>query len=232
MIGHTKFKVLLLRIYLSFSYFDFGTVGTGISLCQAIKQQLLSDVPELSSQKLAKFIRKNQKFCWVVLDGLDEFAGSMVTRTVVEDTCDIANAIMNKDLSNCRILVTTRPHLEDIFEKDELPCIYAKMEIEGFSTENSRLYFQKFFNYDAAAGNELVSYLNQNDVINELISTPLFCLMVCYLWRENFLRDVDTQTELFDNVNKFLWHHSRSRFPTLTEERLTKIVHKLGKGCP
>ena len=65
--------------------------------------------------------------------------------------------------------------------------------------------------------------------INELVSTPLFCLMVCYLWRENLLLGIDTQTKLFDSVNTFLWHHSRSRSSKYTSQWLARILHQLGK---
>ena len=103
------------------------------------------------------------------------------------------------------------------------------MEIEGFSTENSKEYIDKFFESDNAMGNELQSYLHKYDVINELVSTPLFCLMICYLWRENLLRETATQTELFDSVNIFLWHHCRAKSSKYTEEWLLRTVHLLGK---
>ena len=39
------------------------------SLGQAIKNQLLSDVHELSSKQLERFMRTYQNLCWVILDG-------------------------------------------------------------------------------------------------------------------------------------------------------------------
>ena len=69
----------------------------------------------------------------------------------------------------------------------------------------------------------------KNDVIDELVSTPLFCLMVCYLWRENRLVGIDTQTKLLDNVNAFLWYHSKTRSSKFTEEWLESTIYRLGK---
>ena len=202
-------------------------VSPETSFGQAIIEQLLHDVPELTPEPLEKFMRNNQNLCWILLDGLDEFNGGMVPSKAVPG--NIVNVISNNELTSSRVLVTTRPHLEHAFETQELRRIYAKMEIEGFSHENSKHYIDKFFHNDKAAGNKLQEYLSQHDVINALVSTPLFCLMVCYLWRENLLLDTDTQTQLFDRVNMFLWHHSKSRSSKYTLGWLARTVHQLGK---
>ena len=104
----------------------------------------------------------NQNLCWILLDGLDEFSGSMDPSTVVANS--IVSIIVNRELPSSRVLVTTRPHLEHEFERNELPRIYAKMEIEGFSYENSKHYIDKFFRNEKATGDKLQVYLNQHDV--------------------------------------------------------------------
>ena len=197
------------------------------SIGQAIIEQLLPEVEELSAAPLEQFIRSNQNLCWIIFDGLDEFAGRITSKTKAAG--NIVKVLTCKDLPGCRVLVTTRPHLETDFEQDDLPRVYAKMEIEGFSTHNQGQYIHKFFRNDVATGIDLQNYLEQNDIISELVSTPLFCLMVCYLWREGLLEGIDTQTKLFENINTFLWHHSRSRSEKYTEKWLNSIVMKLGK---
>ena len=84
------------------------------------------------------------------MDGLDEFSGSMDPSEAVAG--NIVNVIINMELPSSRVLVTTRPHLEHEFERNELPRIYAKMEIEGFSYENSKHYIDKFFRNDESYG--------------------------------------------------------------------------------
>ena len=197
------------------------------SLGEAIVEQLLFDIPELTPMSLELFIRKNQKHCWIILDGFDEFRGSLSPNA--ETMNGVVKVINYNDLPDCRVLVTTRPHLEHEFDRGELPCIYAKMEIEGFSPENSNDHINKFFQKDKALGETLQTYLSQNDVISELVSTPLFCLMICYLWRENLLLGIETQTELFDNVNHFLFQHCRAKSTKYTEKWLSRIVHQLGE---
>ena len=197
------------------------------SLGQAIIEQLLNDIPDLNPDTLEKFIQRNQKLCWIILDGLDEYGGSMVSSEELSNS--IVKVITYKELPRCRVLVTTRPHLQHEFERDQLPLIYAKMEIEGFSHKNSSQYIDKFFRNEKDTGKNLQTYLDQHDVIGELISTPLLCLMVCYLWRENLLLGIHTQTALFDSVNDFLFQHSRARSSQYTKEWLSMTLHHLGK---
>ena len=202
-------------------------VSSGSSLGEAIIEQLLHDVPFLTPEPLDNFIRMNQELCRIILDGLDEFRGTLDPSASLKKT--IVDVISTRELPRCRALVTTRPHLEHEFDQGEFPQIYAKMEIEGFSNENSKQYIDKFFRSDRALGSKLQTYLHKNDVISELISTPLFCLMICYLWRENLLHGIETQTKLFDSVNFFLWHHCRARSSKYTDQWLSRIVNQLGK---
>ena len=111
------------------------------------------------------------------------------------------------------------------------------MWIEGFSQESSREYIDKFFastsNPCPGHGHGLKVYLDDQPLINELVKTPLFCLMVCHLWSEGMLNtETATQTELLDSVNDFLMHHANAKSNSkdkITKEELIEIIRKLGK---
>ncbi|XP_030849922.1 uncharacterized protein LOC115927783 [Strongylocentrotus purpuratus] len=205
------------------------------SIGEAIKSQLLSDVNDLTPEGLESFIRENQGICHIILDGLDEYAGiSSSNRSLGSN---IVSVIRWEEFPECRVLVTTRPHLENFFNQAELPRVYTKMWIEGFSQESSREYIDKFFastsNPCGGHGHGLKVYLDDQPLINELVKTPLFCLMVCHLWSEGSLNtEIATQTELLDSVNDFLMHHANARATStynITEEELIEIICKLGK---
>ena len=103
---------------------------------------------------------------------------------------NIVGVLTYIDLADCRILVTTRPHLENNFNQGELPKVYAKMEIEGFSHENSRQYIDKFFRGDTAQGQKLKEYLDQNDVIGRIgVNTTFLFNGLLSLERESSCRD-------------------------------------------
>ena len=211
------------------------------SIGEAIKSQLLSDVNDLTPEGLESFIRENQGICHIILDGLDEYAG--ISSSNMSLGSNIVSVIRWEEFPECRVLVTTRPHLENFFNQAELPRVYTKMWIEGFSQENSREYIDKFFastsNPRLGHGHGLKVYLDDQPLINELVKTPLFCLMVCHLWSEERLNtETATQTELLDSVNVFLMHHANVRAKSkekqitqdeLTEEELIEIIRKLGK---
>ena len=206
------------------------------SIGEAIKSQLLSDVDDLTPKGLEKFIRENQGICHIILDGLDEYAGISSSKRSSES--NIVSVISWEEFPECRVLVTTRPHLENFFNQAELPRVYTKMWIEGFSKESSREYIDKFFastsNPCRGHGHGLKVYLDEQPLINELVKTPLFCLMVCHLWKEERLNNgTATQTELLDSVNDFLMHHanarSKSKGKEITDVKLGEIICKLGK---
>eukprot|EP00057_Strongylocentrotus_purpuratus_P011145 XP_011665619.1 PREDICTED: uncharacterized protein LOC105438934 [Strongylocentrotus purpuratus] len=152
------------------------------SIGEAIKSQLLSDVDDLTPDGLESFIRKNQGICHIILDGLDEYAG--ISSSQSSSLSNIVSVIRWKEFPECRVLVTTRPHLENFFNEDDLPKVYTKMWIEGFSRESSCEYIDKFFasSSNPCNGQSLKSYLDDQPLIDELVKTPLFCLMICHVW--------------------------------------------------
>ncbi|XP_041467392.1 NACHT, LRR and PYD domains-containing protein 1 homolog [Lytechinus variegatus] len=208
----------------------FRNTSQRTSIGEAIISQLLSDVDDLTPEGLESFIREHQEICHIVLDGLDEYAG-------ISSTSNILSILRWKMFRQCRVLVTTRPHLDDFFSQGDLPVVYTKMGIEGFSRESSRDYIDKFFtsikkSMSGKSADGLKIYLDEQPLIEELVKTPLFCLMACHLWSEDLLQsETTTQTALLDKVNLFLMHHANARSPGLIEspEKLTEIILKLGK---
>ncbi|XP_030849788.1 protein NLRC5-like [Strongylocentrotus purpuratus] len=211
----------------------FSNTNQLTSIGEAIKSQLLSDVHDLTPEGLESFIRKNQGICHIILDGLDEYAGiSSSNRSLGSN---IVSVIRWEEFPECRVLVTTRPHLENFFDQAELSRVYTKLWIEGFSQESSREYIDKFFalTLSPGSGRGLKVYLDDQPLINELVETPLFCLMICHLWSEGLLNiDTTTQTELLDSVNVFLVHHANARQKSImkiTPKQLRTIVSQLGE---
>ncbi|XP_063957253.1 uncharacterized protein LOC129263146 [Lytechinus pictus] len=205
----------------------FRNTSHSTSIGEAIISQLLSDVDDLTPEGLESFIRQHQGICHIVLDGLDEYAG-------ISSSSNIMNILRWEMFQQCRVLVTSRPHLENIFSQGDLPRVYTKMAIDGFSKESSCDYIDRFFSsriQQPMIADGLKFYLETNPLIEELVKTPLFCLMVCHLWSVGRLdSETSTQTALLDKVNVFLSHHANERTDGLfTPETLDEIIHKLGK---
>ncbi|XP_030849803.1 uncharacterized protein LOC105438127 [Strongylocentrotus purpuratus] len=174
-----------------------------------------------------------QGICHIILDGLDEYAGISSSQRSSES--NIMKVICLEEFPECRVLVTTRPHLENFFDQDDLPRVYTKMWIEGFSRESSYEYINKFFASTSIPdrGRDLEVYLDEQPLIDELVKTPLFCLMICHVWSEGLLDSgTTTQTGLLDKVNVFLMHYANERSKSsvkITQEKLKEVIHQLGE---
>ena len=107
------------------------------SFGQAIISELLPDVEDITPSSLEKFIKNNQQLCWVILDGLDEYSGSLVSSDDTQGS-NIARILQFIYLREMRVLVTSRPHVEKDLMQGDVQSYYTNMELEGFSTENSR----------------------------------------------------------------------------------------------
>ena len=53
-------------------------------------------------------------------------------------------------------------------------------------------------------------------------------MMVCYLWRENLLSGIDTQTKLFNNIIHFFWQHAQAKDRKYTKDWLDQTLESLG----
>ena len=177
------------------------------SIGEAIKSQLLSDVDDLTPEGLESFIRENQGICHIILDGLDEYAGiSSSNRSLGSN---IVSVIRWEEFPECRVLVTTRPHSRELLQSSGTSKgIHKDVDRRILARELTRVHRQVLcFDFESLSvdiGHGLKVYLDDQPLINELVKTPLFCLMVCHLWSEGLLdTETTTQTELLDSVNVF-----------------------------
>ncbi|XP_041466982.1 uncharacterized protein LOC121417364 [Lytechinus variegatus] len=187
--------VLLLFVLKMKFMTNHGTLG------QAIVNQLLSDVRGLTAQGIDQLIEDNQTECMVVLDGLDEFRGE-----VSSVRCGhVLRVLQNIQLRTCRVVVTSHTRLEDYFNKEDLPKDFLKFELRGLSHVQSTSFIRSFFEQNSLhRAKEMIVFLEMNDIIRELLATPLFCIIACHLWESNLLQLVTTESEFYDSVNRFL----------------------------
>lgn len=83
------------------------------------------------------------------------------------------------------------------------------MELEGYSEEHAMFFIDRFFDYNKNKGTTLKRYLENEPVMKEMIATPLFCTMVCYMWSKDRLHGSYTRTAFFDNIMDFLLKHAK-----------------------
>ncbi|XP_041477020.1 uncharacterized protein LOC121425107 isoform X2 [Lytechinus variegatus] len=199
-------------------------IKTGIT--EAIVS-LLGNKYKKYQRHLEDYIDSHEKDIVILFDGYDEFAGELDCRSNGGDVMDI---LCKKRCRRCRVLVTSRPVRIKDFNTRQV--YYSKMVIEGYSQQHATGFINKFFLSDETKGKELKKYLEEDIVTNEMIATPLFCTMVCYLWNEGYIHGNFTRTKLFDDIMEFLRTHLNAKDEEdkeIEQDMLSDTVVSLGE---
>ena len=148
--------------------FEVRKLRSGQSLEQVIKSHLL---PNAKPDRIAEIIGKLGDRCLIAVDGFDEI------RSNLED-----HALESPLLSQCFVIVTTRPHMVDQFCM-QTKLDYVQVNISGFSKNNRYKYIQRFFNITKkpALAGILMAHIDKTSIFTELSSYPIVLLMMCQL---------------------------------------------------
>eukprot|EP00057_Strongylocentrotus_purpuratus_P010976 XP_011665450.1 PREDICTED: uncharacterized protein LOC105438835 [Strongylocentrotus purpuratus] len=186
----------------------------GTALEDAIMSQLLvGDEEKYSAGVLKTFIEENQSRCMLVFDGCDEYIANILAKDIKSD---VVSVLRNHCLQECPTVITSRFRHQRSFTKASQS--YVKMELRGFTLDNAKRYIRGFFHDQRESGEKLRQFLDSSHVVCQLVQIPLFCVMVCDLWQQDALEDVQTQTGLLNQVIQFLWHHWISKKESSEDE--------------
>ena len=139
------------------------------TLEEAIEAQLLRGV---SLTSISAMFSKLGRKCAVLVDGFDELPKDG-TNSILDDPL----------LSECFVIVTSRPHVVDEFCKNH--CNYLLIQIAGFSADSVAEYVKRFF--DTTKQPHLACMLLQEIVeiprLCTLSKFPILLDMMCLLWQ-------------------------------------------------
>nr|XP_054761495.1 uncharacterized protein LOC129267905 [Lytechinus pictus] len=185
----------------------------------------------VSPKQIENYIICQPSKVLIVLDGLDEYDGDLST----DDGSDIFQVLRLEKLKECTILVTTRP-----WRAHELKCnkkfggSYAFIAVEGFSAENVSTYISKYFVKDVYAGNELIRFIEVNDVIKENMAPfPIYVAMLCILWenldyeKREKMRKLKTFSQLFKQIMIFLGDHYLSKLEATNALSVDNLTNEI-----
>ena len=200
------------------------------SLGEVIIAQLLKSIKGITPAGIENFIRKHQRRCCFLLDGYDEFSGSIV---IQNPSCRprLAGLMLCEVFPECQVVLTSRHNKKTDFETGDLPKLYTIMEIEGFAEEDVNEYISRFFRNAPQKGRELVNYINTQRSLASLVNVPFFCMALCNMKEGHFLKDTDTLTKLFKQLILYLVHHARARNESgdFSEDRVNSMVNAVGE---
>ncbi|XP_063971526.1 uncharacterized protein LOC129283407 isoform X2 [Lytechinus pictus] len=135
--------------------------------------------------------------------------------TTEEDDISLVHILRSDELSNCPVMVTSRPWKANEIKWDlNLMKLYAFIHVEGFSKKNVEVYIHKYFKDNTVTADQLIQMIKENDIISEYMAPyPIYISMLCLMWRglddkkKELFKTIRTFSELFHEMFEFLNVH-------------------------
>ncbi|XP_063971389.1 uncharacterized protein LOC135158051 isoform X2 [Lytechinus pictus] len=135
--------------------------------------------------------------------------------TTEEDDISLVHILRSNELSNCPVIVTSRPWKANEIKWDlNLMKLYAFIHVEGFSKKNVEVYIHKYFKDNKVTADQLIQMIKENDIISEYMAPyPIYISMLCLMWRglddnkKEWFKTIRTFSELFHEMFEFLNVH-------------------------
>eukprot|EP00057_Strongylocentrotus_purpuratus_P010721 XP_011665195.1 PREDICTED: NACHT, LRR and PYD domains-containing protein 12-like [Strongylocentrotus purpuratus] len=190
------------------------------------------DDSEIKGERVDEYIRKNQRKVLILLDGLDE-AHINIKNPNRNDA--IVSIVRGEQFIDTPVFVTTRP-----FGADQIKSImpindhYTFGKVKGFTKKNVSTYINNFFKDDSASASSLIEFIDTNHVVSEYMAPfPIFCCMLCTLWKTPSGRENIQTMETFSQLLKrlvFSLQEQYSSKPNELEEGYGSRMNKAGES--
>ena len=192
------------------------------SLENAISEYLLpkKEVLNLLKHDIESFL--------FLIDGYDEVGSEGIEH--------MAKILDNPILSSSWVIMTTRPHMVDIFSQHcQSYHEYVHVNVSGFSEQNIRKYVKKFFQlqsperdplYHQDHVQSLLRRIAEVHILRSLSSYPILLLMICHLWLDKIEQEEqdlpENLTQLYreaiEYLNKHWWERCKRNKDTIVLE--------------
>ena len=160
------------------------------------------------------FIRNNPKRVVLLLDGLDEYKGDISK----EDPDNALTAMMRGDeMKHTSVLLTTRPwKVAQITGSPTVSLRFTRIGVKGFKKQDVKEYVKKFFIDDHKSSASLIQLIHDESLVAQHMAPyPIFCSMLCNVWKEDTRREtiktLETFSQLFDEMVFSLTEHWLSK---------------------
>ena len=133
--------------------------------------------------------RANQGKVMFLLDGLDEYHGDIRNA----DPTNILTGIMRgEEFKRSPAIVTTRPwRAEQIISLIDIKLRYTRIAVKGFNKKDVKEYIGKFFGNDTSSTKSLIQLMTEDNLVAENMAPyPIFCCMLCNIWKDVSRRKV------------------------------------------
>ena len=177
-----------------------------------------------SKQCAEMLIKRDNSDITILMDGYDEFGDKRNDLLI--------KYIINRDvLSQCKIVITSRPTASEKLQKRA----DVRVEVLGFNEEGKREYIEKEFKDHPEKTKSILTYLDNNSVINEVCYIPIMMtILVCTFKKCEELPT--NQSELYERfitlaISRCLQKLEKTSFLSLNElpERYQTYLQQLSE---
>ena len=191
---------------------------------------------QFEEEKINNYIEMKGENVLFLLDGLDEYSGDITE----EDSNNYSSALLRGDkFPRSKVVVTTRPWRADqITSVQSISDKYVRILVKGFSKDTVEIYIKKFFRENEELSTGLNDLMREDSLVaNNVTPYPIFCCMLCHLWRENpkkdSIQEIKTFSQLFDKMIHSLIEQlaSKSRRKGPLVNKKSKELNNLQERC-
>ncbi|CAH1258909.1 NLRC4 [Branchiostoma lanceolatum] len=161
----------LKRINLAF-VLRLRLIGQGMSIIDAIFDQLMPKGFSYTKEDLAKCLEEKQGEVLILLDGYDEFDSARCP--------DITELLKGRVYPRAVVMTTTRPSKVDEIQ----PTADTVVEITGFSPDNVRQYLQRHFQGQEGKVHDLLQHLEPHIANRGIATIPMFTMLISVLYED------------------------------------------------
>ena len=166
----------------------------------AIEEQILPDgIKPEDKEMFFQFLEENPSKVLLVLDGLDEADPQRLEMFL--------KLIQRKQLPGCYVVLTSRHEVG----KKARPYTDTLLEIVGFTRTDAKCYIRKYFQHAEHMAKELISTVEFDKDIRELIQNPLNTLLFCVVFEDLEGILPTNRTQLYVEIVLFILRRYESK---------------------
>ena len=175
-----------------------------------ILQIYISRGIDLDRNKVEEYMRVNQGRVAFLLDGLDEYVGDI---NFPDPTDSLIGIMRGDEFKRSPVIVSTRPWRADqLSNTPTLDLRYSRVAVKGFEKKDIKDYITKFFIDEPESAKGLVELVSEDSLVSKHMTPyPLFCCMLCNMWkqenRREAIRTLETFSQLFEEMIYSLSEH-------------------------
>ena len=182
-----------------------------------ILQLYISRGVGLDCKKVEDFIRTDPEKVTFLLDGLDEYNGQI---TDPDPTSTLVSIMRGDKMKHSPVVITTRPWRADqITTTPTLELRYSLITVNGFKRQDVKEYITRYFHDDNKSAKSLIKLVTKDSLVAKYMTPyPIFCCMLCNMWKEESVRakvpSLETFSQFFEEMVWSLIEHwlSKSTF--------------------